>query len=603
MTLRNRPRVGTGSPKVLFGESKAASRSLISSAVRGVLYGTAGAAPAVLSVEYVIVAGGGGGGNTNNFYSDTASGGGGAGGYRSSVTGEPSGGGAAAETALVPLLGYAYPVIVGAGGSGGGTGGNSRLGLEALRGGPGNNFGTASSGGSGGGAGATGFSYGTGGAGTAGQGFAGGNAAGQGGYCWESGGGGGASEAGENGSALGKGGDGGDGLTTNITGTPISLAGGGGGSDLRDAGFGTSVAGLGGLGGGANGRFYTGSGTGIISPGLNATANTGGGGGGTLGRSYSNTGGAGGSGRVLFKVESKYDSEITLTPGVVYTTTTVGDYTVYDITAAGSTDTVTFGTQTDYKWSLASPSYSGQSLDLSAQTTSAMGLTFSPNGTQLWVTGYSDDTIYEYVMSTPYDVANATFAQSNVFSASTYIRALRWKSDGTSVFVTYNTPNGTVYEYSVSTPYDISTKSVSPVRSHNFFSALFFDIEFKSDGTKMWAMANNDRVYEFALSTPWDITTETLTTAINVLSADPSMATVKWKPDGTRFYLVGISTDKVFEYIAINAFSLTGAFLANEYYIGTDVPTPYGIDFKPDGTEMFVTDYNLDKVQKYNLIP
>jgi len=45
LTLRKRPRAGTGSPKVLFGENKAPVRSLISSAVRGVLY-SAGAGPA-----------------------------------------------------------------------------------------------------------------------------------------------------------------------------------------------------------------------------------------------------------------------------------------------------------------------------------------------------------------------------------------------------------------------------------------------------------------------------------------------------------------------------------------------------------------------------
>ena len=45
MTLRKRFRSGTGSPKVLFGENKAPVRSLISSAVRGVIY-SAGAGPA-----------------------------------------------------------------------------------------------------------------------------------------------------------------------------------------------------------------------------------------------------------------------------------------------------------------------------------------------------------------------------------------------------------------------------------------------------------------------------------------------------------------------------------------------------------------------------
>ena len=112
MTLRKRPRAGTGSPKVLFGESKASSRPLISGAVRNAVYGPGGAAPAALTAEYLVVAGGGGGGNYTG-------GGGGAGGYRSSVTGEASGGGASAESALSIALGTPYTVTVGAGGAGG----------------------------------------------------------------------------------------------------------------------------------------------------------------------------------------------------------------------------------------------------------------------------------------------------------------------------------------------------------------------------------------------------------------------------------------------------------------------------------------------------
>lgn len=603
MTLRKRPRSGTGSPKVLFGENKAPVRSLISSAIRGVLYGPAASAPAVLSVEYVVVGGGAGGGNTSNFYSDSTSGGGGAGGYRSSVIGESSGGGAVAEPVLVPIGGYSYPLTVGAGGASESFGTPSFLGVRSLGGGRGDDA-SGASGGSGGGGGSTsGISTTNGGNGTANQGFAGGGGLGQGGYSWASGGGGGASEAGETGAAASKGGDGGDGLSTNITGTPISLAGGGGGSNLKDAGFGAAVKGLGGLGGGANGQAYGGSGTGIIATGLNATANTGGGGGGTLGRAFDNSGGAGGSGRVLFKVQSKYDPDITITPGVVYTTTTVGDYTVYDVTAAGSTDTITFGAQTDFAWSLANPSYSGDSLDLTGQTTVPIAMTFSPDGSQVWVTGYTDETIYEYAMSTPYDIANATFVQSATFTSGTSIRAFRWKYDGTSLFTTTNSPTGRLYEYSVSTPYDISTRNATPIKTHSFGTTLFEDIDFSPDGTKMWGMASNDRLYEYALSTPWDISTETLVTNISTLSFDSAMTTIKWKPDGTRYYLAGNSADKIFEFVAPSSFNITGAFLANDYYVGTQVSIPYGIDFKSDGTEMFVCDFGSDYIYKYNLIP
>jgi hypothetical protein len=88
------------------------------------------------------------------------------------------------------------------------------------------------------------------------------------------------------------------------------------------------VAAQGGLGGGG-GDGTTGN--------VDGTANTGGGGASWTGVGNS---GAGGSGVVILKVPAGYSASFT--PGVTQTSATVGSYTVYTITAAGASDTVTF---------------------------------------------------------------------------------------------------------------------------------------------------------------------------------------------------------------------------------------------------------------------
>ena len=65
---------------------------------------------------------------------------------------------------------------------------------------------------------------------------------------------------------------------------------------------------------------------------------TGGGGGGASGAT---TGGAGGSGVIILKVPSGYNA--TFSAGVTQTSATVGSDTIYTVTAAGGSDTVTFG--------------------------------------------------------------------------------------------------------------------------------------------------------------------------------------------------------------------------------------------------------------------
>ena len=230
------------------------------------------------TVEYLVIAGGGSGGSSQGA-------GGGAGGYRNSFSSEASGGGGSSESAIsVSVQGYA--ITVGDGGTS--PGGNNQGGdgspstfssITSVGGGGGGKDATAGRlGGSGGGGG---YSS-AGGAGTSNQGFAGGT--GHGSPNWPTGGGGGAGAVGESPAGGGSAdGEGGDGLSSSITGTSVPRAGGGG--SVGDSASGSS----GGTGGG---------GAGHATAGVAGGANTGSGGGGT---GNTNAGGAGGKGVVIIR--------------------------------------------------------------------------------------------------------------------------------------------------------------------------------------------------------------------------------------------------------------------------------------------------------------
>lgn len=259
------------------------------------------AVAATVSVSYASAAGGGGGSNN---WGTSGGGGGGAGGLLQST-----------QTFIV---GTSYQVTVGAGGAVATQGSSTILGSFAscVGGGKGGDY-AGGNGGSGGG----GYVAGTG---TSGQGNSGGvGSAG-------SGGGGGAGGAGSNGSGQ-NGGNGGSGQNINgIIGINVNLAGGGGGGSPTTG----SSNGNGGSGGGGNGAR---SSSRTASAG---TSNTGGGGGGGAWPSR-NSGKSGGSGVIYLKYPSS--NTATFSAGVSQTTTTSGGYKTSKITAAGSSDTVTFG--------------------------------------------------------------------------------------------------------------------------------------------------------------------------------------------------------------------------------------------------------------------
>ena len=214
------------------------------------------------NVEYLIVAGGGGGGYATQAYPGRPYNNGGGGG----------GGGGLLQSTRSSVSAGPYSVVVGGGGAtgGGGTGSPSSFNsITALGGGGGGSaavnastgypVGTAGTpGGSGGGASSQSGAQ----SGTPGQGYPGGN--------FDGGGGGGGGAGGTGGNYSGSynnkiGGVGGDGLSSNITGSSVYYAGGGGGSGQTS---GANSSGLGG-GGGANsggggGASPTAGGSGIV---------------------------------------------------------------------------------------------------------------------------------------------------------------------------------------------------------------------------------------------------------------------------------------------------------------------------------------------------
>jgi len=237
-------------------------------------------------VDYLVIAGGGAG--SGRYYG----GGGGAGGYRCSVSGELSGGGSNAENPL-KVSPQSYTVIVGDGGkntkrSSGRPGEDSEFGPVVSTGGSGG--GTAAVGGSGGGSSRSSHAR-TPGLGIPGQGNDGAEDGSDGGRDGGGGGGGAGTEAPFGGNVQS---NGGDGLTSSITGSAVTRGGGGAGAHKANDNYYQAIGGTG--GGGNGGADFSGP---TVQPQDGAT-NTGGGGGAGC---WNNTGvGAdGGSGIVIVR--------------------------------------------------------------------------------------------------------------------------------------------------------------------------------------------------------------------------------------------------------------------------------------------------------------
>ena len=114
----------------------------------------------------------------------------------------------------------------------------------------------------------------------------------------------------------------------------------------------------------------------------------------------------------------------------------------------------------------------------------------------MFTVGYQYDYVYEYSLSTPYDVSSATYAGNAerfyVRTQETFPHGLTFNNDGTKMYVIGSTGDD-VNEYSLSTAFDVSTASYVQLFSVASQENVPTDVTFNNDGTKMFVIGQTGK--------------------------------------------------------------------------------------------------------------
>jgi len=195
----------------------------------------------------------------------------------------------------------------------------------------------------------------------------------------------------------------------------------------------------------------------------------------------------------------------------------------------------------------------GFELDVSGDFSYTTGVEFKPDGTLMYVTGGlgvgADYKIVTYQLSTAWLLSSASKLNENIIAAP---GGIRFKPDGTSVFIMDFSNPDIIKEFTLSTPWNLLTRSASAIRVFNISSPTgdnnILGFSFNDEGTKLFvASEGNSSIYEFNLN-PWDITTAVLTYTFFVGDRVTSPADVFIQPNRNKFIVAGGTSDKAFEY-------------------------------------------------------
>ncbi len=149
--------------------------------------------------------------------------------------------------------------------------------------------------------------------------------------------------------------------------------------------------------------------------------------------------------------------------------------------------------------------YTGASFDFSGQTTYGYDISWNNDGSKFFLVDVTGKLILEYYLTTPYDLSTVSYANKSLIVDvnESSPGALAFNDDGSKLYV-LGYANKTVYQYHLTTPFDLSTAIDSnnslDVSSKNSYKYLAFN----NNGGKLF-IGGNSGIHSYTLATPYDI--------------------------------------------------------------------------------------------------
>ena len=248
--------------------------------------------------------------------------------------------------------------------------------------------------------------------------------------------------------------------------------------------------------------------------------------------------------------------------------------------------------------------YDSKSFSVSSQAATPEGLFLKPDGTKLYVCSNNSDAVFQYTLSTAWDISTASYNSVTISVGSVVVSpaGITFSADGTKMYLV-DAYNEKVFQYTLSTAWDLSTASYAnlfiSIASQNIQSV---EVLLNNNGTKMYmAGSAGNSIYQYALSTAYNISTASYESkSFSFASQEGLLSGVTFNADGTKMFAIGTTNDSVYAYTLSTAFDVsTASYDSVSFSVASQELTPRGIVFKTDGSKLYVLGDTADTVFQY----
>jgi hypothetical protein len=246
------------------------------------------------------------------------------------------------------------------------------------------------------------------------------------------------------------------------------------------------------------------------------------------------------------------------------------------------------------------------------------GCSFNASGTKVYLSGIpafgGNGTVYQYSLSTPYDVTTMTYDGVDYSLGANGQVGVVWNDTGTSFITCFYTvtANGFVTQHDCSTPYDISTAS---------YSGNSLTVNFRANGaawgnkgTKLYVVDKdpgaqyvaNSGIIEYTCSTPYDLSTATLVAkAFPFVEADlfgEAPLGLFVAPTGKSLFMCCDNSQYMLEIPLNTAWDITSYTTGIRVGLGGIANYPVGPSFDPNAKWLYVVDDTQNRIVQWRLL-
>lgn len=201
--------------------------------------------------------------------------------------------------------------------------------------------------------------------------------------------------------------------------------------------------------------------------------------------------------------------------------------------------------------------------DTGAQSNAPYDVAWKPDGTTFYVFETAADLVLEYACSTAWNIGTASYTDSYNVGATSGADtiAFAFGDSGSKMYAMGSTDysGGDIFQFTLSTPWDVSTSSSA---SKSFDVQQVYnepeDFALSADGTKMYLLElESDTIRQYTLSTAWDISTASY--ASKNLSVSGNAKRIEFTPSGDGLYVTNSIDDTLTYYYLTTSWDISTA--------------------------------------------